>query len=144
LFLPESKEIIIAYGHENVSATHQTTLEITKEKCLSKKGNCVIAVAADKAIDDLRLEFKKRLRNDQAKLVVRIDAGGINETVNAVGDSHLILAHPTDIVVRKSPYICKRTLAIRADKCASELSRDLVNKLRDPKQQVKITLAINV
>jgi len=144
LFLPELKEIIFARGHENVSATHETTLEITREKQLSKKGNCVIAVAADKAIDDLRLEFKERLRNDQTRLVVLVDAGGITETVNAVGDSRLILAHPTDIVVRKSPYVCKRTLAIRADRCAAELSRELVDKLRDPKQQVKITLAVNV
>jgi len=144
LFLPESKEIIFACGHENVSATHETTLEITKEKRLSKKGNCVIAVAADKAIDDLSSEFKESLRKDEVRLVILVDAGGISETINAFGDSHLILIHPTDIVVRKSHYICKRTLAIRADKSACGLSRELVKRLRDPKQQVKITLAVSI
>ena len=140
----ELREIIVARGHENVLATHETTLEITKEERLSKGGNCVIAVAADKAIDDLSLEFKESLRNGETKLVVRIDAGGITETVNAFGDSNLILAHPTEIVLRRSPYICKRTLAIRADKSASGLSRELASKLRDPNQRVKITLTVSV
>ena len=144
MLLPELREIIVARGHENVLATHETTLEITKEERLSKEGNCVIAVAADKAINDLSLEFKESLRNDQAKIAVLIDAGGITETVNAFGDSNLILVHPTDIVVRRSSYICKRTLAIRADKSAKGLSRELASRLRDPNQQVKITLTVSV
>jgi hypothetical protein len=136
------KETILARGHENVLATHKTTLEITKEANLSKRGNCVIAVSADKAINDLRFEFKEGLRKHDARVAILIEAEGVAETVNAFGDSKLILDHPTDIVVRKSSHISNRTLAIEADKAACDLSRKLVEKLRSPGKRVKITIAL--
>jgi hypothetical protein len=73
-----------------------------------------------------------------------IEAGDIVEVVNAFGSVRLILTHPTDMVARKSNYICSRTLAIRADKAACDLSRRLVEKLKNQKQKVKITLTVNV
>jgi hypothetical protein len=45
-------------------------------------------------------------------------------------------------VIRKSDYISNRTLAIRSDKAAQDLSRDLVQKLKNPKQKAKITLVV--
>lgn len=137
-------EIIFAHGHRNIQATHKSTLEITKENQLSKKGDCIIAVSADKDITDLNPKFKGSLRNENAKMTMLIEAGGIVEVVNAFGSRRLILAHPTDIVVRKSSYICIRTLAIKADKAAWDLSRKLVERLRDPKQKVRITLIVEV
>lgn len=140
----EITEIIFAHGHRNIQATHRSTLEITKENELSKKGDCIIAVSADKDIADLNPKFKGSLRNENAKMTMLIEAGGIVEVVNAFGSRRLILAHPTDIVVRKSSYICIRTLAIKADKAAWDLSRKLVERLRDPKQKVRITLIVEV
>ena len=137
-------EVIFAYGHKNIQATHETTLEITKENKLSKKGDCIIAVSADKAVADLSLEFRESLRKENAKMTMLIEAGGIVEVVNAFGSRRLVLAHPTDIVVRKSSYVCSRTLAIKADKAAWGLSRKLVERLRDPNQKVKITLIVEV
>jgi len=138
----EVKEVILARGHENILATHKTTFEITKEANLSKRGNCVITVSADKALDDLSLEFKGNARKKDSKVTILIEAGKVAETVNASGDPSLILTHPSDIVVRKSNYICNRTLAIKADKAACDLSRTLVEKLRSPDQRVKITLTL--
>jgi hypothetical protein len=46
------------------------------------------------------------------------------------------------MVVRKSSYVCARTLAVKADKAAADLSRDIVQKLRDPAQKVKVTLSL--
>jgi hypothetical protein len=140
----EITEIIFAYGHRNIQATHESTLEITKESELSKKGDCIIAVSANKAIVDLNPKFRGILRNENAKITMLIEAGGIVEAVNAFGSRRLVLAHPTDIVVRKSSYVCSRTLAINADKAAWDLSRKLVERLRDPKQKVKITLIVEV
>jgi hypothetical protein len=54
----------------------------------------------------------------------------------------LQFTHQTDLVVRKSDYVCGRTLAIRADKAASDFSRELVEKLKDPNQEVKVTLVV--
>jgi len=144
LYTVEVTETILAYGHENIQATHRTTLEITKEHRLSKKGDCVIAVSANKATADLSIEFKENLHKENAKVTMLIEAGEVVEVVNTFGSPQLILTHPKDMVVRKSNYICSRTLAIRADKAAWDLSRKLVQKLRDPKQKVKITLAVKV
>lgn len=140
--LTETEEVVSGYGHENIRATHRTTLEFTKEKHLSKKGDCIIAVAADKALADLSREFKANLRKPNAKLTILIEAGGIAEQVHACGSQQLILSHHTDAVIRKSDYICGRTLAVRADKAANDLSRELVEKLKNPKQKVKITLMV--
>lgn len=140
----EITEIILVCGHENIQATHKSTLEITKEPQLSKKGDCIIGVSADKGIADLSLEFKESLRKKNAKMTMLIEAGETAEIVNAFGSPRLILVHPTDMVVRKSSHVCSRTLAIQADKAACDLSRKLVEKLRKPKQKVKITLTVKV
>jgi len=136
--------VIFGYGHMNIQATHKTTLEFTKDAHLSKKGDCIVTVAADKALADLSAEFKEKLREPHAKLNILIEAGEIIEQVNAQGSPQLILAHPTDMVIRKSDYMCNRTLAVHADKAACDLSRDLVEKLKNPKQKVKITLVVLV
>lgn len=135
---------IFAYGHENIQATHRSTFEITKDARLSKKGDCVVAVSADKSIADLSPEFKENLRRENVRIVILVETEGETEVVSAFGSQRLILTHPTDIVVRKSSYICSRTLAIQADKAACDLSRKLVEKLRNPKQRVKITLTVDV
>lgn len=140
----EKRETIVGYGHGNVKATHKTTLEFTKDKHLSKKGDCIVAVAADKALADLSAEFKENLRKSHVKLIILIEAGGIIEQVNAYGSPRLILSHPTDMVVRKSGYVCNRTLAVHADKAAQDLSKALVEKLKNPQQKVKITLIARV
>ena len=138
------REVIFAQSHENILATHKTTLEFTKDQHLSKKGDCILAVAAGKAIPDFSAEFKKNLRKPHAKLTITIEADGVTEQVNAAGSPQLILTHLTDMVIRKSEYVCSRTLAVHADKAAQDLSRDLVEKLKKPKQKVKITLAVRV
>jgi hypothetical protein len=140
----EVKEVISARGHENILATHKTTLEFTKDAHLSKKGDCIVAVAADKALEDLSDEFKKKLRKPNAKLTILIQAGDLDEQVNAQGSPKLLLTHPTDMVVRKSDYVGNRTLAVHADKAAKDLSRSLVEKLKNPRQTVKITLIVDV
>ena len=138
----EIKEVIFAHGHKNILARHKTTLEFTKDQRLSKKGDCIVAVAADKALTDLSDEFREKMRNNNAKLTIIIEAGDIIEQVNAQGYEQLKLAHPTEIVIRKSDYVCSRTLAVHADKAAQDLSRELVQKLKNSKQKVKITLVV--
>jgi hypothetical protein len=138
----ETRENIMALGHENIQAIHPSTLMFTKEKHLSKTGDCVVGVASDKAVADLNQKFKDALRKPNAKLTIIIEAGGLTEQINASGSPKLILTHPTDIVIRKSDYICNRTLAIRADKSANDLPRELAEKLKDPRQKITITLVI--
>jgi hypothetical protein len=133
-------EVVEAYGHENVLSTHKTTFEITKETKLTKKGDCIIAVAANKGALQLSPSFKEAVKKEGAKIIITIKAEDIIETVEAYGSPKLLLTHPTDLVVRKSNYICSRTVAIGANKAANDLSRTLVKKLQNPRQKVKILM----
>ena len=114
----------------------------TKEKHLSKAGDCIVAVAADKAPADLSEEFKEKLKKPNAKLTVMIEAGGLIQQINASGSLKLVLTNRSDMVIRRSDYISDRTLAIRADKSSSDLPREFIQKLRNPQQQIKITLTV--
>ena len=135
-------EEVTANGHENIKAIHTTTLEITKEKTLSRRGDCIIAVGADKALNDLSDDFKESLRKPNARIILTIEADGIKEQINACGSLNLILTHQSDMVVRKSSYVDDRTLAVNADKAACDLQRDLVGKLKNPHQKARITVRV--
>lgn len=136
-------ERIVAFGHENISAIHPSTLMFTKEKHLTKTGDCIVAVAADKASGDLTQQFKEALRKPNAKLTITLEADGLTWQLNAHGSPKLILTHPTDLVIRKSEYICDRTLAILADKSSNDLPRELAEKLKNPQQKINISLVIS-
>jgi len=137
-------EKIRAYGHENVRSTHETTFEITKEKSLTERGDCIIAVRATKGAKDLDPKFREAAKRKAAQITITVEAGGGKEVVKARGTPRLLLTHPTDLVVRKSDYVCGRTVAIEADKAASDFSRDLVEKLKNPSQKVTITLTAEI
>ncbi len=134
--------VFSARGHENVQSTHRTTFEVTKEEALSKRGDCIVAVEATKAAADLPVEFKEAARKEGARITVTVEADELKETVKARGSPQLQFTHQTDLVVRKSSYVCGRTLAIGADKAAIDFSRELVEKLKNPKQTVKVTLTV--
>jgi hypothetical protein len=134
--------VFSANGHENIVATHRTTFEITKEAAITKRGNCLIAVEAARAAVDLPLEFKQAARREGARITVTIKANELKEVVKAKGSPQLTFTHPTDLVVRKSSFVCGRTLAIRADKASSDFSRKLVEKIKDVDQEITVTLTV--
>jgi len=138
----EVTEVIVGFGHQNVQATHPSTAEITKDKQLSKKGDCILIVSADKGLADLNPKLKEALRKPHATLTIIIEVGGLTEEIHAKGSLHLALSHPQEIVVRKSDYVSDRTLGVHADKAAKDLSRELVEKLKNPNQKARITLTV--
>ncbi len=138
----KSTETITSRGHENIQSTNKTTFEITKETHLTRRGDCIVSVDANKGSVDLSSRFKKAAKTEHARMTIKIEAESEAEVINAWGSPQLSFTHPTDLVVRKSDYICGRTLAIRADKAAKDLSRKLVEELRNPSQRVRITLTV--
>ncbi|UCD26561.1 MAG: DUF371 domain-containing protein [Candidatus Bathyarchaeota archaeon] len=134
--------VVLARGHENIQATHKTTFEITKEPTLTKRADCIIAVEANKSATALPLEFKEAARKKGAQMTIEIEAGELKEVVKARGTPRLLFTHPTDLVVRKSDYVCGRTLAIGADKAASDLSRLLVEEIKESNQRIRVTLIV--
>lgn len=135
-------ECILAFGHENIQAIHPSTLMFTKETYLSKTGDCIIAVAANKALADLSSEFKDMLKKPNAKLTITLEAGGLMQQIQASGSPQLVLTSQKDMVVRKSSYASDRTLAIMADKSSDDLPRAFIDCLKNPKQQIRITLVV--
>ena len=56
----------------------------TKDVHVSKNGDCIVAVAADKSVADLSAQFKEELRKPNAKVTVTIEAGDFKEKINAL------------------------------------------------------------
>ena len=120
---------IMAKGHENVLSLHKSTFEITKDKELSLSGDCIIGLDIDKSMEDFPDEFKEKLANDDTKVIVELKTPNASDTIEGYGHHDLTLSHPTDIVCRKSTFVCSRTLMIKSNKAAIDLNRDLIKDL---------------
>ncbi|MBO7443855.1 MAG: DUF371 domain-containing protein [Methanobrevibacter sp.] len=120
---------IMAKGHENVLSLHKSTFEITKDKDLTLSGDCIIGLDIDKSMEDFPKEFKEKLANDDTKVIVELKTPNASDTIEGFGHHDLSLSHPTDIVCRKSTFVCSRTLMIKSNKAAIDLNRDLIKDL---------------
>ncbi|NJE05015.1 DUF371 domain-containing protein [Thermococcus sp. M36] len=135
------REVIRCRGHKNVRATHKSTLEFTKEDYLTPRGDCILCVSADRGINDFSKEFKKALKSGK-RLLIRIRVGDLVDEVLAEGSSDLILDHEYSMVVRKSTYIDARTLAVRANKAARDINREIVELLKNPETEAEVELIV--
>ncbi|MDD1668034.1 MAG: DUF371 domain-containing protein [Methanomicrobiales archaeon] len=127
----EAEERIRCQGHPLVRATHRTTFEVTAEEHLTRQGECIIGIRADRGAAGLSAEFRRALADDRAVLLTTLSAGGRSVVVRGRGSSRMTLAHPTDLVWRRSSFVCPRTVAILCDHTAATLPRDLVAALRE-------------
>ncbi len=134
-------EEIIAHGHPNILGTHKTTLEITKENFLTKRGDCICGIAANKGIYDLSREFKEKAKSN-VEITCLLKVNNVEEEITGFGHESLLFSHPTDIVIRKSGHVCPRTLMIHANKSAAELDRKLIELLKNPKTKIMMKLII--
>jgi len=137
-------EFIEAKGHKKIKATHKTTFEITKEEFLTERGDCIIAIKASKSVADLSSSFKNLAKNNNTIIKVLIEANGFKELVIGYGSKALSFTSPISMVIRKSNYVCPRTLMINSNKAAKDLSRDLIGILRNPNQKIEITIIAEV
>ena len=120
---------IRAKGHKNILSQHKSTFEITKDKDLTLSGDCIIGLGIDKSMENFPDDFKEKLANDDTKVIVELKTPNASDTIEGYGHHDLTLSHPTDIVCRKSTFICSRTLMIKSDKAAIDLNRELVEDL---------------
>lgn len=118
-----------AKGHENVSALHKTTFEITKDEYLTKKGDCIIGISSDKSMNDFSDDFKNKIANSNSIITVKLKTKNFKDTIVGYGNDKMTLNHPTDIVCRKSSFVCSRTLMIKCDKSAVDLKQELIQEL---------------
>jgi hypothetical protein len=127
----EAVERIRCRGHPLVRATHPTTFEVTAEDHLTRHGDCIIGIRADKGARALSEEFRRVLADDRAVLLTRLTAGGRPVEVHGRGSSRMTLTHPTDLVWRRSTYVCLRTVAVLCDRTAATIPRELIQALRE-------------
>ena len=120
-------------GHKNILSLHQKTLEITKDDELTPNGDCIVGVSANISCVDLPEKMKKKIRSQKTKITFSIRAGNKKFIIQGNGSKKLSLKHTKDIVLRKSAFTCSRTIAINCDNASSDIPRDFVKILQNPK-----------
>ncbi len=138
----EAQDIVYSRGHPLVLGSHPTTFEVTREDYLTRKGNCIIGIAADKGCSELLPAFKSVVAHDDAILITRLTCGGVTVEVKSRGSSLLTLDHPTDMVWRRSSFVCGRTIGIMTDYVAATLPKPLIMNLIEGKELIVSLTAI--
>jgi uncharacterized protein len=122
-----------AFGHENVQAKHLTTIEITKHKDLSLRGDCIIAVSSDFDLTKIKDEI---IGKNNAEIT--LEANDIKETFTFSINQDF--NDNEELVFRRSDFTSKRTLGIRSDKSCIDLNKELIQQLKNPKTILTIIL----
>jgi len=136
------EEEITFHGHKNVLSLHARTIEITKDSNLTKNGDCIIGVSADKSCNDLNTALKARLRTNGTIVKITIVVEPYEFELSGYGNKGLGITHQHDIVLRKSNYVDSRTLVVSCDKSALDIPRNMVSSLTN--SQVKGIMRIVV
>jgi hypothetical protein len=119
------------YGHPNIQSLHAKTIEITKDEHLTLRGDCIIGVKANKACADLDESFKHRLKSNSAVVRIEIMVGDKSLLITGRGDERLSMLNANDIVIRRTNFVCPRTMSVLCDKASSDVPRKLVKILQD-------------
>ena len=130
-------------GHENIRSNHQKTIEITKESHLTPQGDCIVGVNATAGCADLPQELKEKLKNPDTKVTFSISVEDHEFIIKGNGHPDLILTHTEDIVIRKSSFVCTRTLAVKCDKASDLLPREMVSLLQNPKTKGTFSITVD-
>jgi hypothetical protein len=129
-----------AYGHENITGRHKTTLEITSEDFLTRRGTCIVGIRATQTLSMFDSSIKKLAGLETTKIILVLQTGEMIEQITGTGGPRLTYTDPVSMVARTSSYQCGRTLMINADKAASDLSDKFVSRLRDENAVLKCEL----
>jgi len=129
-------------GHENIRSNHQMTIEITKESHLTPQGDCIVGVNATSSCADLPEDLKNKLKDPNIMVTFSISVGDHEFLIKGMGHPDLILTDSDDIIIRKSNFICPRTLAIKCDKASDLLPREMVSLLQNPKTIGTFTIIV--
>lgn len=128
-------------GHPNVTSAHKTTFEVTMDPEIGKTADCIIGVSSEKSMLDFPEDLKKAISRNNATVKVILTTKNACDEITGFGHDALTLDHPTDIVCRKSDYICSRTLMIKADKAACDLNDILIKDLSNG-EKLKVDIIV--
>jgi uncharacterized protein len=128
---PMVQDEVTFYGHPNIQSLHAKTIEITKDEHLTPKGDCIIGVKANKACADLDESLKHRLKSNSAVVRIEIMIGDDSFNIKGRGDERLSLLNVQDIVIRRTNFVCPRTMSVLCDGASSDVPRKLVKMLQN-------------
>jgi len=120
---------IQARGHENVSATHASTFEVTSDDYLTPAGDCILGIEADRVPADFDPEFVTACQSSKAHIVATVEAGDYRERIEGRGHPDLSFDSERGAVARTSDYVDDRTVMVGADRAAADLDQELVAAL---------------
>jgi len=130
------------YGHENIRSLHPKTIEITTESHLTVNGDCIIGVKADCGCSDIPERMRILLQNSKSNVNCTISVKDFAFKIKGKGNDKLTLKNPHDVVIRKSSFICPRTLAVGCNAASNEIPRQMIKLLQNP--ETKGTFVIEV
>ena len=134
---------ILFNGHKNIRSLHPKTIEITTEPSLTLNGDCIIGVEASCGCNDIPEQMKNLMRNSKSEILFTISVKDVSFKIKGSGHENLILTNPHDIVIRKSSFICPRTLAIRCDLASDSIPRQLIKVLQNPDSRGIFAIDVN-
>lgn len=123
------EEVVRARGHENVSAEHASTFEVTTDDWLTPAGDCILAVKADRAPAEFDPAFVEACRDEGAAITATFEADGHTEEVAGRGHPGLTFESERSMVGRTSEYVDERTFVVGAGKAAAGFDREFVEAL---------------
>ncbi len=123
------REVVRATGHDNVSAAHQSTLEVTTDDWLTPAGDCIVGVDADRAPAAFAESFVEACRDETATIEVTLRVGDRTWQTVGRGDPDLTFDSDRSLVCRTSDYVDDRTVVVGATEAAADVDRTLVDAL---------------
>ncbi len=132
---------IYAIGHKNITANHRSTFEITKDKNMTKKADCIIALRASHALNEFSEEIKEVVKSSNTRIELILHVGDYFEVVGGRGHQNLTYSDKNSMVVRRSKFTCGRTLMIESNKAACDIDRRIIELL---KEEMPMEIRINI
>ena len=117
-------------GHRGISATHDKTLEFTRDENITRRATCVLGVASRH--DD---ETLLALRGD---VEVTLESGGYTDRFTATVSPFFL--GDDSLVVRRGPGLRGRTFAHDASKSSADIDRALIAHLGTPDAELTVNM----
>jgi hypothetical protein len=136
------EERVTFIGHRNIRCLHNKTIEITKAVSVSTRGDCIAGVSASKACNDFDKEFKARFSESGRRVNLEIKVDELIFRMHGFTDQRLTLSHAHDIVIRRSNYVCPRTLCVLCNKASFDIPREVVLKLQNPATAAELKIIV--
>ena len=130
------------YGHPNVLAEHKTTLEFTTDEHITHRGDCILGVRSSKNLKEISEKMKEKMRNKGSRIIVQIKINDLEELIEGEGSPELDFSDSRAMIIRRSSFQCPRTLMIKSDKAACDISRDIIDMMKDENSIMNVTVQV--